>query len=155
MLLHHLTWTTLTHYSHASQTKKLQLFQNASARLLSRSSNRAHISSFLASLHWLLVKYRIDLTILSFTYKVLNNQAPACICELLTPYSTNRSLRSSVQGHLAIPWTTFRTERSLLWPPCFGTASPWTSSQLAALTVLKPTCTDRPFVDVVFFCFDV
>ena len=47
-----------------SLIRRLQLVQNAAARLLTGTKKREHISPVLASLHWLPVKFRIDFKIL-------------------------------------------------------------------------------------------
>ncbi|KAF7648135.1 hypothetical protein LDENG_00161460, partial [Lucifuga dentata] len=72
-------------------------------------TSRTSISPVLASLHWLPVKYRIDFKIVLYTYKAFHNQALAYICELLTLYSTGRTLRSSDQGLLTIPGSKLKT----------------------------------------------
>ena len=53
-------------YVGVSQTSlsRLQLVQNAAARLLSNTNRRMHITLFLNSLHWLPVLYRIDFKLL-------------------------------------------------------------------------------------------
>ncbi|KAI5629767.1 hypothetical protein C0J50_2268, partial [Silurus asotus] len=55
---------------------KLQLVQNAAARVLTRSRKYDHITPVLISLHWLPIKSRIDYNILLLTYKALNGLAP-------------------------------------------------------------------------------
>ena len=86
-----------------SSLSRLQLAQNAAARLLTGTRKRDHISPIQASLHWFPVRFRIDLKVLLFVFKALNEQAPSYISDLLTPYSTARSLRSSNLGLLAVP----------------------------------------------------
>lgn len=54
--------------------------------------------SILTSLHWLPVTYRKDFMILLFTYKALYGLALSIISELLHPYITSRTLRSSNQN---------------------------------------------------------
>ncbi|KAL1246984.1 hypothetical protein QQF64_034527, partial [Cirrhinus molitorella] len=53
---------------------KLQLVQNAAAKVLTRT--RKHISPLLSTLHWLPNKLRIDFKILLITYTALNGLAP-------------------------------------------------------------------------------
>ncbi|KAF7690623.1 hypothetical protein C0J45_24441, partial [Silurus meridionalis] len=52
----------------ASLINKLQLVQNAAARVLTRSRKYDHITPILSSLHWLPVKFRIDFKLLLLTY---------------------------------------------------------------------------------------
>jgi len=49
--------------------QRLQLMQNAAARLLTGTKKREHITPVLASLHWLPVRFRIDFKILMFVFK--------------------------------------------------------------------------------------
>ena len=51
-----------------SELNRLQLVQNAAARLLTGTKKREHITPVLRSLHWLPVRYRIDFKILLFVY---------------------------------------------------------------------------------------
>ncbi len=62
---------------------RLQLVQNAAARLLTRTKLHHHITPVLASLHWLPVYFRIDIEIILLTYKALNGLAPSYLTELL------------------------------------------------------------------------
>uniref|UniRef100_A0A3P9CSH2 Reverse transcriptase domain-containing protein n=1 Tax=Maylandia zebra TaxID=106582 RepID=A0A3P9CSH2_9CICH len=72
---------------------RLQAIQNAAARLLTRSSKRAHITPILCSLHWLPIDFRIHFKIIVLTYRALNGQAPDYLSKLLTKYTTARRLR--------------------------------------------------------------
>lgn len=82
---------------------KLQLVQNAAARVLTRTRKYDHISPVLSALHWLPIKHRIHFKILLVTYKALNGLAPQYLSELLTHYSPSRLLRSQNSGQLIIP----------------------------------------------------
>ncbi len=82
---------------------KLQMVQNAAARVLTRTRKYEHISPVLSTLHWLPSKHRIDFKILLMTYKALNGLAPQYLSELLSHYSPSRPLRSQNSGHLIIP----------------------------------------------------
>ncbi len=66
---------------------KLQMVQNAAARVLSRTRKYEHISPVLSTMHWLPIKHRIDFKILLITYKALNGLAPQYLSELLSHYS--------------------------------------------------------------------
>ncbi|KAL6458609.1 hypothetical protein MHYP_G00320810 [Metynnis hypsauchen] len=57
---------------------KLQLVQNAAARLLTKTRTSDHISPVLSSLHWLPIKFRIDYKILLLTYKALHGPLRTC-----------------------------------------------------------------------------
>ena len=88
---------------------RLQSVQNAAARLLTSTGRRAHITPVLKSLHWLPVAYRFHFKILVLTFRALHGQAPFYIVDLITPYSSARSLRSSGQNLLMVPRTCFKT----------------------------------------------
>ncbi len=78
----------------ASSINKLQIVQNAPARVLTRSRKYDHITPILQSLHWLPIKFRISYKILSLAYKALNDLAPAYLTNLLSRYNPTRSLRN-------------------------------------------------------------
>ncbi len=82
---------------------KLQMVQNAAARVLTRTRKYDHISPVLSTLHWLPIKHRIDFKILLITYKALNGLAPQYLSELLSHYSPPCLLHSQNSGHLIIP----------------------------------------------------
>ncbi len=82
---------------------KLQMVQNAAARVLTRTRTYGHISPILSTLHWLPIKHCIDFKILLITYKALNGLAPQYLSELLPHYSPPCPLRSQTSGHLIIP----------------------------------------------------
>ncbi|XDV50997.1 hypothetical protein PO909_019956, partial [Leuciscus waleckii] len=85
-----------------SALNKLQIVQNSAARLLTGAPRRSHITPVLLDLHWLPVKFRIDFKILVLTFRALNGQAPQYILDLLKPYSSDRTLRSSGQNLLVV-----------------------------------------------------
>ena len=67
----------------AYQLMKLQIIQNAAARLVFQESKYCHITPILRDLHWHPVKYRIDYKILLLTFKAIHGLAPAYIQELI------------------------------------------------------------------------
>ncbi len=77
----------------ASSINKLQIVQNAAARVLTRSRKYDYITPILQSLHWLPIKFRISYKILLLAYKALNDLAPAYLTNLLSRYNPTRSLR--------------------------------------------------------------
>uniref|UniRef100_A0A8C1KKZ4 Reverse transcriptase domain-containing protein n=1 Tax=Cyprinus carpio TaxID=7962 RepID=A0A8C1KKZ4_CYPCA len=87
----------------ASSINKLQVVQNAAARVLTRSRKYDHITPILQSLHWLPIKFSISYKILLLTYKALNGLAPAYLTSLLPRYNPSRSLRSQNAGLLIVP----------------------------------------------------
>ena len=78
-----------------TSTHKLQLAENAAARVIIRTPRHQHITPILNELNWLPVTKRCQLKILVLTFKVLQGQAPTYICEMFQWYTLARPLRSS------------------------------------------------------------
>ena len=74
--------------------KKLQLAQNAAARLIAKISMRDPITNMLRELHWLPVTKRCQYKLLVLTYKTLHGTTPTYICDMLNWYHPARPLRS-------------------------------------------------------------
>ena len=87
---------------------RLQLVQNAAARVLTKTRMREHITPVLASLHWLPVVFRIDFKILLLVYKALNGMAPLYLSDCLDNYVPGRPLRSASQDLLEVPTMTYK-----------------------------------------------
>ena len=87
-----------------SQIRKLQVLQNAAARIIMRLPKHCHISDTLHELHWLPVHWRIQFKVLLIVYKALHNRAPAYLTHLLVwKQTTTRSMRSDNQSLLVVP----------------------------------------------------
>uniref|UniRef100_A0A3B1IUE7 Reverse transcriptase domain-containing protein n=1 Tax=Astyanax mexicanus TaxID=7994 RepID=A0A3B1IUE7_ASTMX len=108
-----------------STTDRLQLVQNAAARVLTRTKKREHITPVLASLHWLPVSFRIDFKILLLVFKCLTGSAPQYISELLTEYVPDRALRSSGAALLGIPKMQYKKTGEAAF--CFYAPKIWNS----------------------------
>ena len=76
--------------------RKLQLVQNAVAKVLTKTKKCEHITPILKSLDWLNVGQRIDFKIMSLTYKSLHGFGPTFMLPLHKP---SRPLRSSETTH--------------------------------------------------------
>ena len=63
--------------------QKLQHIQNMACRVVCQCSKFKHISPFLADIHWLKVKERIDYKVLTIMHKCVNGQALGYLTELL------------------------------------------------------------------------
>ena len=85
--------------------KRLQMIQNAAARLLLGGRKRDHVTPLLIQLHWLPVEKRIIFKVLLLVYKSLHDIGPAYLKELLVPYepSSSVSLRSANKELLVLP----------------------------------------------------
>ena len=84
---------------------KLQLAQNAAARILTKTRKYDHITPVLKELHWLPVRWRIIFKLLLLTWKCVNDKAPSYLQQLIFPYSPARLLRSSNKFLLTVPRT--------------------------------------------------
>ena len=78
----------------------MQHTQNAAARLITFAKKYDHITPVLKQLHWLPIEMRIIYKICLLAYKAQHDLAPAYLCSLLKPYSTQRSLRSNKKNLL-------------------------------------------------------
>jgi len=76
---------------------KLQVTQNAAARILTRTKKFDHITPILSKLHWLPVRQRIIYKVLVLTWKTLNGTAPEYLRDLLMPYLAMDSLTRNLQ----------------------------------------------------------
>jgi hypothetical protein len=88
---------------------KLQLVQNTAARIVTLTRKHDHITPTLNRLHWLPVEQPIIFKLLLLVYKGLNGLAPSYISELLHYRTYKRSLRSSNQGLLDVPYSKLKT----------------------------------------------
>ena len=83
---------------------KLQVLQNAAARLIVRIPKHSHITPTLMELHWLPVRQRIKFKVLLTVFKALNDLASVYIKELLTSKPQSfRSMCSNSNNLLVVP----------------------------------------------------
>ncbi len=99
---------------------RLQVIQNAAARLLTGTRKYEHITPILRALHWLPVSYRIIFKILSFVFKALHGRAPPYIVDLIQTKKSKRTLRSKSLSLLEVP----RTYRKMRGDRSFAAAAP-------------------------------
>lgn len=91
-----------------------KVVQNTVAKFLTRSLTRSHVIPILWSFHQILIKSRIQFEILVFTYRALHGQAPTYIKELLMPFNTSMTLRSSDPGLLLVARTRAKIMETVL-----------------------------------------
>ena len=110
---------------HQKTLNRLQLVQNAAARLLTGTRKSEHITPVLKKLHWLPVFYRINFKILLFVFKALHGTAPTYIADLIQVNKPKRALRSESLNLLVVP----RTYRKMRGDRSFAAAAPrlWNS----------------------------
>ncbi len=79
----------------SKSSHKLQLVHNATMLIISKTSTSKHISPVLQNLHWLPVKYKVNIQILLLTYKALNNPFPSYLSDHLCINTPKRILWSA------------------------------------------------------------
>ena len=89
----------------SSLAAKLQRVQNTAARILTGHPRSDHITPVLRSLHWLPIQQRIHFKTLITVHKAVNHTAPVYIQELVQLRLSSRSLRSSDQLLLEVPFS--------------------------------------------------
>ena len=82
---------------------KLQLVQNAAARIITKTPAICHITPILHQLHWLPIKHRIEYKILLNTFNAIHNLAPPYLSDLIQINTPTRSLRSASSINLHVP----------------------------------------------------
>ncbi len=102
-------WNALLGGCSVHLINKLQMIQNAAARVLTRTRKYDHISPVMSTQDWLPNKHCVNFKILLITYKALNGLAPQFLSKFLLHYSPPRPLRSQNSGHLMIPRKTKST----------------------------------------------
>jgi hypothetical protein len=104
---------------------RLQRIHNSAARLICRTRKHEHITPILISLHWLPVAQRIHYKVLVISYKILNNEAPAYLSDLITRCQPKRTTRSEKEIRLTEP----RYKQEFYGKRAFSVAAPrlWNS----------------------------
>ena len=82
---------------------RLQVIQNAAAKVVTSSTHRTHTAPLLQSLHWLPVRSRVSHKMGQIVYKLRAHSQPTYLSELISDYTPSRSLRSTSHGLLTVP----------------------------------------------------
>ncbi|XP_058011152.1 uncharacterized protein LOC131184144 [Ahaetulla prasina] len=84
--------------------RRLQLVQNAAARVIDGAPRGSHITPILRRLHWLPVAFRVRFKVLVTTFKALHGIGPGYLRDrLLRPNTSHRPVRSHREGLLRVP----------------------------------------------------
>ena len=86
-----------------SQLRRLQLVQNAAARLVMNTKFHEHITPVRRALHWLPIEARIIFKILTHCHNCVYGKAPPYLCQLIVKDCRPRSLRYSKGTLLNVP----------------------------------------------------
>ncbi len=108
------------------QINKLQLVQNAAARVVTKTRKYDHISDKLRELKWLPVSHRIMYKLNMLTWKALYGQSPKYISDMIVERNLGNDLRSGNSKVLVIPWTNLKT----MGDKAFSTIAPKTWNKL-------------------------
>lgn len=80
-----------------STLNELKYIENSAVRTLTGSRICNHITPVLESLHWLLVRFRVDCKIMMLTYKSFHGLAPLYLSELLNSYPKSQITLFTIQ----------------------------------------------------------
>ena len=97
----------------------IQRVENSSARLLTLTRKRQHITPVFNSLTWIPVIFRSKYSILVYAYKPPNGTALRYLEELVLPYQLTRSLRSDSESLITVP----KMQGVTYGNRCFGKAA--------------------------------
>ena len=98
-----------------TEMSKLQRVQNAAARLILNRSKYDSATEALKSLHWLRIRERTLFTAMCFVYRIIKEQAPRYLMDMLQRKPHSRALRSAQDELLfVVPKTTRHTFAFLL-----------------------------------------
>jgi len=115
--------------------QRLQRVQNSLARVICAVPFRSSSETFLHSLHWLPVRYRIARKVATLTFKALLHHQLSYLYQLLNTYSPTRRLRSSGAGLLVKPETSNKTSDRTF---AIAAATTWNQHPQKIRTAITP-----------------
>ena len=96
---------SLLHGTSSDNLRKLQVPQNALARVVCQAARTCSATELRRQLHWLPVKQRINYKLAVLTCRARQSGSPSYLASLITDYVPSRSLRSSDKLLLSRPYT--------------------------------------------------
>ena len=90
----------------ACEIARLQVVQNAAARLVYHAQSRDHVTPLLSELHWLRVEDRVKFKVATLTFKCLHGLAPPYLARDIVPVASlpgRQALRSASSSSVAQP----------------------------------------------------
>ncbi|XP_061460454.1 uncharacterized protein LOC133373973 [Rhineura floridana] len=118
--------------------RKLQLVQNAAARLITGTKRSEHVTPILARLHWLPICFWARFKVLVLTYKALHGTGPQYLMECLSRYEPTRTLCSTLKALLQMP-TQKDARKATTRKRAFSVAAPELWNTLPDEVRLAPT----------------
>jgi len=94
---------SLLHGTTSGNFDRLQVAQNALARVVCQAPWTSSVTELRRSLHWLPVRQRVDYKLAVITYKTRQTNIPTYMASLINNYVPTRTLRSSDQHLLTQP----------------------------------------------------
>ena len=85
----------------------LQRVQNSAARLIFELSTRQHVTPYLLQLHWLPVRWHVQLKLCCVMHSVFHGTCPAYLSNIVEPVGAGRTrsrLRSTWTTDFSLPW---------------------------------------------------
>ena len=89
--------------------RKLQVTQNALARVVCQTARSCSATEKCHTLHWLPLKQRIGYKLAVSTHNVTQSVSPSYVASLISDYAPSRSLRSLDKQLLSRPYTSLVT----------------------------------------------
>ena len=83
----------------------MHMMHNSAAKLILGRPRSDSATPLLCILHWLPVARRIEFKLLVFTYRAVHGDAPKYLCDLVSPYTPTRVLRSANNNMLTVQRT--------------------------------------------------
>ena len=110
---------------------KLQLVQNAAAKIITKSKKFDHVTPLLRQLHWLPISKRITFKVLLLVYKSFNDMGPVYLRDLLIYYKPKReglrhdhcpwkSLELSLSRTVTVPSVSLLRKHEINFERTFG-----------------------------------
>ena len=94
---------------------KIQLVQNAAARVITTTKRRDHMSPILRGLHGLPIKKRTAYKMMVLAFYTLNEQGPSYTADFFKLYKPKRSVRSE-NKHIISPcaWSPYPIKQTVI-----------------------------------------
>ena len=103
-------WNSLFHNILEKDIARLQRVQNCLARVVTKAPRFSRSVTILKRLHWLPAKFRIHFKICAITFRILKDNQPAYLADLLVRPKFSKYLRSTNSNTFVVPRIQTKTE---------------------------------------------